>query len=91
MDQSTFPHPVYKDTVLAPLFEGAKVHYVDAVRAINRAHLVMLKECKILSTDVTRSIAEALVDIDETVNVPALKYSVQRHSLCQLILMETTE
>ncbi|MFK8036098.1 MAG: argininosuccinate lyase [Hyphomicrobiales bacterium] len=75
MDQSTFPHPVYKDTVLAPLFEGAKAHYVDAVRAINRAHLVMLKETSILSEDVACSIAAALVDIDETVDVGALKYT----------------
>lgn len=75
MDQSTFPHPVYKEAVLAPLFEGAKAHYVDHVRAINRAHLVMLKECKILPADVSCSIAHALVDIDKSVNVSALTYT----------------
>lgn len=75
MDHSTFPHPVYKDTVLAPLFEGAKAHFVNAVRTINRAHLVMLKETGILSEAVTEPIATALVDIDQTVDIPALVYT----------------
>ncbi|MCR4265362.1 argininosuccinate lyase [Nitratireductor sp. ZSWI3] len=70
-----FPHPVYKDTVLAPLFEGVKAHYVGAFRAINRAHLVMLTETGILKQEDSRQIAAALVDIDETVDVAALTYT----------------
>ncbi len=43
-DSSVFPDPVYKQTVLAPLFDGAKDHHVEGFRAIDRAHLVMLAE-----------------------------------------------
>ena len=46
-DHSTFPDPVYRDTVLAPLFEGVKAHYAAHMDAINRAHLVMLAEAHI--------------------------------------------
>ena len=74
-DNSVFPHPVYKETVLAPLFEGAKAHYVDAVRAINRAHLVMLVDTGILKTDDAEKIAGALVEIDQQVDVSKLNYT----------------
>ncbi|MCV0349867.1 MAG: argininosuccinate lyase [Nitratireductor sp.] len=70
-----FPHPVYKDTVLAPLFEGVKANYVGAFRAINRAHLVMLTETGILTREDAARIAGALIDIDETVDVDALTYT----------------
>ena len=43
-DTTKFPDPVYRDTVLAPLFDAAKDHYAGSVRAINQAHLVMLAE-----------------------------------------------
>ena len=39
-DSSVFPDPVYKETVLRPLFDGAKTHHVQGFRAIDRAHLV---------------------------------------------------
>ena len=38
-DTSKFPDPVYKETVLRPLFDGAKNHHVDGFRRIDRAHL----------------------------------------------------
>ena len=47
-DSSVFPDPVYKETVLRPLFDGAKAHHVEGFRAIDRAHLVMLVETGIL-------------------------------------------
>ena len=37
-DGSVFPDPVYKDTVLAPLFDSAKDHFIDGFRKIDRAH-----------------------------------------------------
>ncbi|AVX05755.1 argininosuccinate lyase [Maritalea myrionectae] len=74
-DNSTFPHPVYKDTVLAPLFEGAKTHHVDAFRMINQAHLVMLVEEGILPTKTGHELAKALRSIDEEVDVSALTYT----------------
>ena len=44
IDKTNFPDSVYKETVLAPLFEGAKAHFIEAVRSINQAHLIMLRE-----------------------------------------------
>ena len=35
-DTSVFPDPVYKDTVLKPLFDGAKTHFIDGFRLIDR-------------------------------------------------------
>ncbi len=64
IDTSVFPHPVYKDTVLEPLFEGVKAHYVGAINEINKAHLVMLRETGILDEATTRQIATALVEIE---------------------------
>ena len=49
-DTSVFPDPVYKETVLRPLFDGAKDHHVEGFRLIDRAHLVMLHETGILTT-----------------------------------------
>jgi argininosuccinate lyase len=64
LDESVFPAEVYKSTVLEPLFEGAKAHYVAPFRRINRAHCVMLTEAGILTPDQGRSIARALREID---------------------------
>lgn len=74
-DTTVFPNSAYKDTVLAPLFEGAKSHFVDAVRAINQAHLVMLTENDILQPDIAAQIARALSDIDDTTDIDALEYT----------------
>ena len=74
-DENVFPDPVYKRAVLAPLFEGAKAHFTGPVRAINRAHLVMLVECGILSKAQGKTIAAALGDIDREVDINALTYT----------------
>ena len=74
-DHSTFPDPTYKDTVLAPLFEGVKTHYATHMAAINRAHLVMLVETGILSGADGRQIADALSAIDAETDVNALSYT----------------
>lgn len=65
-DLDKFPHPVYRDTVLAPLFDGVKTHFAGHMEAINQAHLVMLTEAGILSTAQAGQIARALVKIAET-------------------------
>ncbi|OUS04108.1 argininosuccinate lyase [Rhodobacterales bacterium 52_120_T64] len=75
IDKTSFPDPAYKETVLAPLFEGAKAHFVEAVRAINQAHLVMLTETAIISKTDAESIANALTDIDENLDVSSLEYT----------------
>lgn len=74
-DLTRFPHPVYKETVLAPLFEGAKAHFVDAIRSINRAHLVMLTETGVLDAPISAAIAKALSDIDDAIDIPSLTYT----------------
>lgn len=74
-DNSVFPDPVYRDTVLAPLFEGVKSHYAPGMAAINRAHLVMLAETGILGVADARAIAGALRDIEAEVDVAALHYT----------------
>lgn len=74
-DQSVFPDPVYKETVLAPLFDGAKDHHVAGFRAIDRAHLVMLAETGILEPDQARDIAVALDDIDAGIDPAKLVYT----------------
>ena len=74
-DTSSFPDPVYKETVLRPLFDGAKTHHVDGFRAIDRAHLVMLAETGILTAEQAGAIAGALVEIDREVDPSALVYT----------------
>ena len=67
-DRTRFPDPVYKDTVLAPLFDHARDDHAEGFRRIDRAHLVMLEKTGILPRDVAGRIARALVEIDETVD-----------------------
>ena len=65
MGQHDFPHEVYKNTVLAPLFEGVKQHFVLPLQQINKAHLVMLKSTGILQPDQCAQIATALSAIEQ--------------------------
>lgn len=65
-DLEKFPHPVYRDTVLAPLFEGVKTHHAAHMQAINEAHLVMLAETGILPAAGAAQIARALAEIAKT-------------------------
>ncbi|HTN63706.1 MAG TPA: argininosuccinate lyase [Devosia sp.] len=74
-DTSVFPDPVYKDTVLRPLFDGAKTHHVEGFRAIDRAHLVMLEETGILDVAAAGKIARALEAIDAEIDPSKLVYT----------------
>ena len=74
-DQSVFPDPTYRDTVLAPLFEGVKAHYAGHMGAINRAHLVMLAETGILPAGEADAIARALREIETETDIDALTYT----------------
>lgn len=87
-EHSNFPDPVYKRTVLAPLFEGAKAHYVVPVRMINQAHLVMLVEAGILGSEQGRAIALALQDIDHTVDIDSLEYTGEHEDYFFLVEAE---
>jgi len=46
--KSAFPAPVYRDTVLAPVFTDAKRLFLSSMIEIDYAHLVMLTEQKIV-------------------------------------------
>jgi len=73
-DAAAFPHPVYAETVLAPLFEGVKRHHAEAMGAIDRAHLVMLAETGILSRADAARIAGALRAIEAETDIATLTY-----------------
>jgi len=74
-DRSQFPDPVYRDTVLAPLFDGVKTHFAAHMVDINKAHLVMLVECGILSGEAGHKIAHALAAIDRETDLAVLTYT----------------
>jgi argininosuccinate lyase len=73
-DDSVFPAPVYKRTILAPLFDGAKRHYLESFRSIDRAHCVMLAETGILARADAAAIARALAAIERELDVASLTY-----------------
>ena len=81
----TFPAPVFKDTVLGPLFESAKANFVDAFRRIDRAHCVMLAEAGILTPAQASSIARALFDIERTLDLKTVAYTGEVEDLFFLI------
>ena len=58
-----FPARVYKDTVLAPLFEGVKRHHWRYQMEINQASAVLLAECGLLTNEEASAILKALDDI----------------------------
>ena len=80
-----FPAPVFKDTVLAPLFEGAKSTFVDAFRRIDRAHCVMLHETGILPDAQASAIAKALADIEKSLDLKSIPYTGEVEDLFFLI------
>ncbi|MYH56883.1 MAG: argininosuccinate lyase [Boseongicola sp. SB0675_bin_26] len=84
----SFPHPAYRDTVLAPLFEGIRTHFAGHVNAINRAHLVMLHETGIISTDQGRTIAAALQDIERDMDADKLSYTEEHEDYFFLVEAE---
>lgn len=74
-DSSVFPSPVYKETVLAPLFEGSKKHFKQGHYAIDQAHCVMLVEQNILSEQDGGKILKALSEIQQEVDFNSLEYT----------------
>lgn len=87
-DSSTFPDPVYKRTVLSPLFDGALAHFVDPVKSINQAHLVMLHETGILDNSSVKELALALTDIDESLDLASLEYTGEHEDYFFLVESE---
>ena len=74
-DTSIFPDATYRDTVLAPLFEGVKTHFAVHMAHINRAHLVMLSDTEILHRQDVEALARALIKIESDAEIKALSYT----------------
>jgi argininosuccinate lyase len=80
-----FPAPVFKETVLAPLFETAKTRFVAAFRRVDRAHCVMLAETGVLARGQATAIARALADIEASLDLANATYTGEVEDLFFLI------
>lgn len=87
-DLSVFPDPTYRETVLAPLFEGVKTHYAGHMGALNRAHLVMLAETGILERADAVALADALRAIEAETDISALTYTGEHEDYFFLVEAE---
>ena len=70
-DASSFPHPLYDKYVLQPFFEDAKTYFYRPMLAANRAHVVMLQRCDIITRANAKALLDALREV-ETRGVDAL-------------------
>jgi len=70
-DDPAFPHPLYDKYVLQPFYEDAKAYYYAPMLAANRAHVVMLQRCDIISKANAKALLEALRQV-ESLGVDAL-------------------
>lgn len=73
-DRSRFPDPVYRETVLRPLFDGVRHHHAEALHRIDLAHLVMLVETGILDAGQGAAIARGLQAMGREIDPAALAY-----------------
>ncbi|MCU0228337.1 MAG: argininosuccinate lyase [Bryobacterales bacterium] len=64
MQSSSFPHPIYTETVLQPNFQDAQQWFLHPLMALHRAHAVMLWECGLLTDDDIRRILVGLDSLD---------------------------
>jgi argininosuccinate lyase len=74
-DHQRFPAPEYKETVLAPLFEGFKRHHRDNLLAVHHAHGLMLAERGWLLPAQLRAILGALRDAIAGLDSSTLVYT----------------
>lgn len=74
-DNSEFPAPAYKDTVLAPLFDATKTQFWAQLMRINQAHGVMLAEQGICSEVEIGRILSALSDITADIDPAQMVYT----------------
>ena len=89
-DDSAFPAEVYKQTVLAPLFEAAKAHFRGFMQRIDRAHLVMLAETGVIERAQAAAIARALDAIDRELDPEQIVYTGEVEDFFFLIEAELT-
>ncbi|WP_079909757.1 argininosuccinate lyase [Paenibacillus sp. 32352] len=69
---ASFPGRTYAEVVLEPAFNEAKKQLLDPMMAINKAHLIMLRERQLLTEEQAKRIARAIHDLD----LEALRSSV---------------
>lgn len=68
-----FPAPVYRDTVLAPVFADAKKYFLDPLLEIEYAHTLMLARQGIMPESEALACIRALDDLDRD-EVRAVEY-----------------
>jgi argininosuccinate lyase len=83
-----FPAPVYRDTVLAPLFEGVKQHHWRQQMRINRASAIMLAAQGLLSRAEAAAILTTLDAIEAATDVAALAYTGEHEDFFFLVQSE---
>ena len=89
-DDRTFPAPVYRETVLAPLFDTVKRHHWRQQMRINRASAIMLAARSLLGRDEAAAILRALDDIEAATDVAALPYTGEHEDFFFLVEAELT-
>ena len=61
--RGAFPHPLYRKYVLEPAFRDASdYHFEDMIRA-NRAHVIMLQDCGVISAENAKALINGLKQI----------------------------
>jgi argininosuccinate lyase len=86
--EERFPAPVYRETVLAPLFEGVKQHHWRQQMRVNRASAIMLAAQGLLARTEAAAILKALDDIERGIDVPALTYTGEHEDFFFLVQSE---
>ncbi len=61
----TFPHPLYEKYVLQPAYRDAVRYYYVPMLAANRAHVVMLQKCDVITQDNACALLSALARVEE--------------------------
>ena len=87
-DDERFPAPVYRETVLAPLFEGVKQHHWRQQMRINRASAIMLAAQGLLRRSEAAAILRTLDDIERGTDVAALAYTGEHEDFFFLVQTE---
>lgn len=59
-----FPSPAYTENVLADVFEDAQRLFLDALIEVDYAHVLMLMERGIITSEEARALARALIRLD---------------------------
>ena len=87
-DADRFPAPVYRETVLAPLFEGVKQHHWRQQMRINRASAIMLAAQGLLHRSEAVAILRTLDDIERGTDVATLAYTGEHEDFFFLVQTE---